>query len=539
MLDLHLRRLEVLTAWSTWNSHATDTMEKTLVYGSPVRKVRLSFISTLSTCFCDCLAEMDPMKLKSNDSNVWPYVLPFPLDSDKRGLIWSILQSKIGLKILENVDIGKLIYQHDLIEKLPYSNKSVIKYLKKMVKAAILEQGMEGRSEKGRTVWIKWYKPTTLGKWLSLFLKSPSNVSEDLTKTIVEELFCLYSSSIVEVCRKFGMNIESFHRNLDKQYLSELIKRKQASKPQVAVFGSAALDVYGKLEKLPASDEVVFVEETGRFPGGMGANVAVALGKLNVPVSFFGRMGGDSAGRLLLENFCGNLVDVSNVHLVDAPSMETLVLADNQQHRWLFAIGSPQTAISLTLIDEIDWRALHECRIVYVGEVFLEVASRVADFAKSKEKVVIYRPGTPYMSLGRENLQKVLEHTTIFILNQTGWKRLWESNRREMKSPADLHDLGPETVILTQGIKGCQVFTRGEHKEFPVPEQLQRTLRSADPTGAGDAFCAGLIKGLLSKWNLSRSVAYGQIAASIACSRIGSSQAFPAEYEVEAQRQLL
>jgi len=511
---------------------------KALVLDPAAREVRVSFISTLATCFCDCLAEMDPMKLKSNDSDVWPYVLPFPLDSDKRGLIWSILQSKVGLKILENVDIGKPIYQQDLIEKLPYSNKSIIKYLKKMVKAAILEQGLEARSEKGRTVWIKWYKPTTLGKWLSLFLKSPSNVSRDLTKTIVEELFCLYSSSIVEVCRKFGMNIESFHRNLDKQYLSELIKREQAAKPQVAVFGSAALDVYGKLEKLPAPDEVVFVEETGRFPGGMGANVAVALGKLNVPVSFFGRIGSDSAGRLFLENFGNNYVDVSNVHVVDAPSMETLVLTDNQQHRWLFAVGSPQTAISLTSMKEIDWKALHQCKIVYIGEVFVEVASTVADFAESREKVVIYRPGTPYMSLGKE-LQKVLEHTTIFILNQTGWKRLCESTGREMKSPADLLGHGPKTVILTKGIKGCQVFTGGKHQDFPVPERLQTTPITADPTGAGDAFCAGLIKGLLSKWRLGKAVAYGQTVASIACSRIGSSYAFPAEYEVEAQRRLL
>lgn len=479
------------------------------------------------------------MKLKSDDGSIWPYVLPFPLDSEKRGLIWSILQSKIGLKILENIDVGKRILQHDLIEKLPYSNKSVIKYLKKMVNAAILEEGMEDRSEKGRKVWIKWYKPTTLGKWLSLFLKSPSNVPRDLKKTIVEELFCLYSSSIVEVCRRFDMNIESFHRNLDNQYLAELVRREQADKPHVAVFGSAALDIYGKLQKLPASDEVVFVEETGRFPGGMAANVAVGLGKLNVPVSFFGRIGSDSSGRMLLENFRDNDVDVSNVNLVDSPSLETLVLTDQQQHRWLFAVGSPQTAISLISLEEINWKVLHDCKIVYIGEVFIEVASNIADFAKSRKKTVIYRPGTPYMILGREKLRKVLEHTTIFILNQTGWERLLESTGRDMRSPADLLSYGPNMVILTRSVQGCQVFTVDKLQDFPVPKRLQTTLRTADPTGAGDAFCAGLIKGLVSKWNLNKAVAYGQTVASIACSRIGSSYAFPAESEVEAQGQLL
>lgn len=473
------------------------------------------------------------MKREKTNDRVWPYVLPFPLDSEKRRLIWSILQSRVGLRILGKVRVEERTYQHDLIEELPYSNKSIIKYLKKMVKAAVLEQGMEVTTERRRTVWIKWYQPTSLGRWLVLFLKSPSEVSQDLTKTTIEELFRLYSSSIVEVCERYGLDIDSFHRGLDRQYLLQVVKKQKRVQPEVVVFGSAALDIYGSLERLPDPDEVVYVEEKGRYPGGMGANVAIAVAKLKVPVSFCGRIGTDSAGKLLLDNLSSNGVAVSNVRLVDEPSLETLILGDNEKSRWLFTLGSSQSALSLTSLEEIDYEAVRCCRIVYIGEVFVEIASAIADYAKTRDKLIIYRPGAPYMRLGVRNLQKILRSTTIFILNQAGWQQLRSTSEDEMKSPADVLEHGPSSVILTKGAEGCEIFFADKHPVFLMAPQLRGKAKVIDPTGAGDGFSAGLIKGLLRNWSLEKAAAYAQTVAAITCSRVGASTAFPDEEEVE------
>jgi ribokinase len=330
------------------------------------------------------------------------------------------------------------------------------------------------------------------------------------------------------------MDIDSFHRDLDKQYLLEIATKQPSIKPEVAVFGSAALDIYGALKRLPDADEVVYVEETGRYPGGMGANVAVALARLNVPVAFFGRIGSDSAGRMLLENLSKNNVDVSKIQLADAASLRTLILSDNQKHRWLFAIGSPKSAISLISLEEIDWKALDHCKIVYVGEAFVEIASAIASYAKTKSKIVVYRPGVPYMKFGVENLQGILEHTTVFILNQACWRQLCEASKRKLKTLDELLEYGLETVILTKGVGGCEVFSGNKHHVFSVPPQLRAKFKTVDPTGAGDGFSAGLIKGLLCNWSLEKAIAYGQAVASITSSRVGTSNAFPREQEVEA-----
>ena len=40
------------------------------------------------------------------EERVWPYVLPFPLEPEKRKLIWSILQSRVGMSILMKMKVG-------------------------------------------------------------------------------------------------------------------------------------------------------------------------------------------------------------------------------------------------------------------------------------------------------------------------------------------------------------------------------------------------------------------------------------------------
>ena len=467
------------------------------------------------------------------DDRVWPYVLPFPLDVKKRKLIWTILQSRVGMNILTHVKTDSRTFQHDLIGQLPYSNKSIIKYLKQMVDADILEQGTERLAEKGKTTWMKWYTPTSLGKWFILFLTPPEEIRPELAKRTIEELFRLYSSSIVEVCEKYGFKIDHFQQVFDEHYLKTTTADAKKTKPKVVVYGSAALDIYGDLEKLPSAEETVYVEETGRYAGGMGANVAVALARLKVPVAFVGRIGSDFVGRVLLDSLRKNDVDVSNVAITPQRSLRTLIFRDKKGKRWLFALGSPEHAISITSPSEINWTLIDQCQIVYVGEVFTEVASTMASYAKSKGKTVVYRPGVPYLRFGLERLHDVLEHVSVFILNDIGWKALQDSSKKQLESPKDLLEYGPATVILTKGEEGCSVYTQRGSYVTPVPASLRAKFKVIDPTGAGDSFSAGLIKGLLEGWDLKKASSFGQTAARIKCSRMGASPSFPTLEEVE------
>jgi hypothetical protein len=160
------------------------------------------------------------------DNDVWHYILPFPLENEKRRLIWSILQSKVGKSLLMNMKLDGRTYQRNLINGTSYSNKSIIEYLKRMVSAGILEQGKEQVATGKRKVRIKWYVPTKLGRWFILFLKPTEEISPDLVKKIIEEIFNVYASSIVEFSNNFGIDINVFRKILDKEYSSKTLKEK-------------------------------------------------------------------------------------------------------------------------------------------------------------------------------------------------------------------------------------------------------------------------------------------------------------------------
>jgi sugar/nucleoside kinase (ribokinase family) len=436
--------------------------------------------------------------------------------------------------MLTGIKIDAHTFQHDLISRSGCSNKSAIKYLKQMVNAGILEQGMERVVEKSKVAWKKWYAPTGLGKWIILFLTPPEEIPHELAKQTIEELFRLYSSSVVEVCEKYGFTIDSFQQVLDEQYMKSIVTKAKKTEPKAVVYGSAALDIYGDLEGLPSVDETIYVEETARYAGGMGANVAVALARLDVPVAFVGRIGSDFVGRTLLESLARNGVDVSGVTITAQRSLRTLILRDRKEGRWLLALGSPNHALSIASPSEIDWNTLDQSQIVYVGEVFTEVASTIASYAKNRGKTVIYRPGAPYLRLGVEKLQGILEHAKVFILNDAGWNSLQNSSKKPLKTPMELLAYGPETVILTRGKEGSVVYTKDGSYVMPVSAVMQARFRTVDPTGAGDSLSAGLIKGLLQGWELKKAISFGQAAACIKCARVGRATTFPTLEEVEA-----
>lgn len=439
----------------------------------------------------------------------------------------------MGIDILTRIGIDARTFQHDLIGRLHYSNKSIIKYLKQMVDAGILEDGMERVVEKGNRTWMKWYTPTSLGKWVILFLTPPEEIRPELAKRIIEELFRLYSSSVVEVCEKYGFTIDSFQHVFDDEYLKALVNKAKKVKPEVIVYGSAALDIYGSLEKLPNTNETIYVEETGRYAGGMGANVASALARLRVPVAFVGKIGSDFIGRVVLDNLVKDGVNVSNVTFAALRSLRTLILQGNKSGRWLLALGSSESAISVTSPSEIDWNLMNQSKIVYIGEVFVEMASTIANYAKNQGKTVVYRPGAPYLRLGIERLQDILKHVNLFILNSVGWEALQEASEKSLVTPAELLQYGPSIVIVTKGEEGCSVYTLDETYSISVPASLRVKFNVIDTTGAGDSFSAGLMKGMLEGWKLKRAISYGQAAARITCSRIGAAPAFPTSIEVE------
>jgi len=111
------------------------------------------------------------------------------------------------MNLVKRVPLDKEAYQKELIRTLGYSNKTVIKWLRSLVRAGILNEGMKETTVKGRRVWVKSYRLTPLGKWIRLLLVAPRELPADKIRELIRDLFPLYVTSVAALCRKYGISL--------------------------------------------------------------------------------------------------------------------------------------------------------------------------------------------------------------------------------------------------------------------------------------------------------------------------------------------
>lgn len=128
------------------------------------------------------------------DEDLHPYVVFLP-SGQKIKILNAIFGSKAAVDILKfslKQGISNKIYQKDLVEKLAYSNKTLIENLKSLTKLAVLKEEMEKVQKNGRIVWVKLYQLSDAGKWFALLLAEEKELSVQEKAEILQNLFRVY-----------------------------------------------------------------------------------------------------------------------------------------------------------------------------------------------------------------------------------------------------------------------------------------------------------------------------------------------------------
>jgi hypothetical protein len=158
------------------------------------------------------------------DEKLRPYVVFLPLEK-KDKILSAIFGSKAGVDILRfslKQGIAKNIYQKDLVQKLNYSNKTIIENLKSMTTLGVLNESMEKNEKDGRIIWIKAYQLTHLGRWFALLLAEEAELTGDEKTEILQSLFRTYVKQVKRLAEELGIN---------KKMLEETFKEEMKSSP--------------------------------------------------------------------------------------------------------------------------------------------------------------------------------------------------------------------------------------------------------------------------------------------------------------------
>ena len=299
--------------------------------------------------------------------------------------------------------------------------------------------------------------------------------------------------------------------------------------PSVVVMGGINIDLVTLTPRFPQAGETVVGTHFLTYPGGKGANQAVAAARMGGSMKMIGRIGGDTFGAQLLESLVRSRVDVSGVNVdEDASSGIAVINIDGDaQNRIIQILGANARCDHIQA--EAAQKAMKSASVLMLQlEVPLEVSLAVAEDAAAAGKIVILDPG-PAQSLPPEMYQ-----ATIYLTpNETEAEFLVGFPVTDADSASRaahvLLDLGIQHVIIKMGKLGAY-YASSEKGRFIAAHKVE----AIDSVAAGDAFngalAVALAEGRIPDDAVDRAMAAGALA--VTCH--GAQDSMPLLEDVEA-----
>jgi ribokinase len=298
---------------------------------------------------------------------------------------------------------------------------------------------------------------------------------------------------------------------------------------RVLVVGSANMDLVVTVRRFPRPGETIFGGGFGMFPGGKGANQAVASAKLGVPTTFLGKMGDDIFRQNLRASMKRDGVDLSAV-LVDPkePTGTALITVDRRGENEIVVISGSNMKLRPADLDRR--RSLfRSARVVLLQlEIPVPTVARAAALGRQAGAAVILNPAP-----ARKLPSSMLRSVDILTPNETEAELLSGVRVRDERSAAAaakrLLSLGVGVVIVTLGSRGCLLVTEETVSHFPA-----RKVKPVDTTAAGDAFNGALAAGLAGGKHLSEAIVFAGAVAAFSVTRMGAQTSMPSSSELRA-----
>ena len=298
---------------------------------------------------------------------------------------------------------------------------------------------------------------------------------------------------------------------------------------RVFVAGSINMDVVATADRHPRIGETVAGHAVLYFPGGKGANQAVAAAKLGAATTLIGRLGTDTFGRDLKAFLAAQGVDLSFVRETEKAHTGTALITTANADNTIVVIAGANG-----LVDATDAAALQLAKgDIAVSQFEIPLPAITAFFkrARAAGATTILNPA-PAIEFGRE----LLDLVDILILNESELGTLANAELRDtddhsrfIEAARSLGVAEDKTICVTLGKRGLVALIEGRpHVDHGRP------VKAVDTTGAGDCFVGAVAALLADGQSLQSAFGYANIAASICVQRMGAAPSMPTAAEVEA-----
>lgn len=286
--------------------------------------------------------------------------------------------------------------------------------------------------------------------------------------------------------------------------------------------GAALIDLVAYVPRLPALGETLHGREFRTGFGGKGANQAAMAAKLGARVAIVTRVGRDTFGDDMLENFRSLGIDTTHVGIDESVSsgVAPISVDPNGDNAIVIVTGANERLTAADVERARDAIAAADVLVCQL-EIPHEVTLAALRVAREESTLTILNPAPASAELPREayELADVLcpnEPEAALILGRE------VADGEELDAARALRALGAGAVVLTLGESGCAVAA--EDDELVVPGKRVATV---DTTGAGDAFVGTLAVGLARGESLAEAAARANHVAAISVQSPGTQASFP------------
>lgn len=267
-------------------------------------------------------------------------------------------------------------------------------------------------------------------------------------------------------------------------------------------------------------------DDNGASYGGCGCNVAAGLSKLGFQSGVAMILGDDYVGALYRSRLREQHIDDRDIIVMPRAQTSRSYLflnRDGEYQNFFFAGASDQWQGTLRL------RNLPGSKFALVTVGPYHYNKQFVQLAWESNTPIIWQLKPDIFAYPAEAMSEFASKSKYILMNRIEYE--YVSKSMGLQAPEEL--LGEQTmaVVITRGAEGSQVYSAGGSVTVPAVS-LDRII---DVTGAGDAFTAGFIAGVLKDWSLERSARIGAVMASFVLQQLGCQTNLPNWKQMESR----
>lgn len=291
---------------------------------------------------------------------------------------------------------------------------------------------------------------------------------------------------------------------------------------QVVCAGILVADIFvPPLPRLPQAGELQATDDFLIDSGGCAANTATSLVKLGVPTTVIGKVGTDNFGDFIENDLRGKGVNTAGiVRSTTFGTSKTVILpVIGEDRRYIHTFGANADFSGA----DLNRALIADAKFFYLGGYLVlpglqpQDLSETLQFARQQGAQTMLDVVVPADSgdSSFNALEAALPYVDVFTPND-GEARTLTGETDPERQAKRLLDAGCGTVVITMGEHGSLLMSKSETLHLP-----SFPVKVVDGSGAGDAFAAGFIVGLLEGWSMTETLRFASAVGGSACTRLG------------------